>query len=122
MKKTLQLVLLLVTNPSWAAWVKISETDDAVFYIDPATLRKDGHLRRIWNVQDLNKPDDGARSYRTRYEFDCKNERTKVLSLSTHSAPMAGGETLISTNGSGMWQDIPPDTPGADLLKFVCSR
>jgi hypothetical protein len=120
--KKLLLVLLLVTNSAWAEWVKISETEDAVFYIDPTTLRKSGNLRRIWAFEDIKKSIDGMLSSRSRDEYDCKNERHRSLAFSAYSASMLKGKTLGSSDSETEWQDIPPNTPRETTLRFVCSR
>lgn len=124
MKKLLMTLLasLLLNGSAWAEWVKISEHGNGVFYIDPTTLRKDDNLRRIWRITDLKKPFEGAQSFRSRVEYDCKNERSKMLYFSSHSAPMAGGETLGSNNREDEWEAVPPNTVSEDVLKFVCSQ
>ena len=49
------LLLSLVAAPAWAEWVQVSETDHAFYYIDPATIRKDGNLRKFWTIADLKQ-------------------------------------------------------------------
>lgn len=123
-KALLLSLLLLATGSAWAGWEKVASTDEATMYVDRATLRKDGNLRRMWEVQDLKQRDkDGEMSRRTRYEYDCKGERYRILALSTHSKPMAGGKTLLSLgeNPRG-WGDIPPGTTAEYELKIACAR
>ena len=121
--KTLLLALLLVTGSAWAEWVRVSGNDAADIYIDPATIRIDGGLRRVWEVQDLKqRHKDGELSRRTRNEYDCKQERYKTLSISEHSGPMASGTTLISGIPNSSWRDIPPGSIGEAVLKIVCAQ
>jgi len=118
---TLLAPLLLVTGPAWAEWLWVAESDYADFYIDPSTIRKDGNLRKVWEIQDLKqRHKDGELSRRFRVERDCKEERYKFLSFSTHSGPMASGTTLTTQLGSGQWDDIPPNSVGETVLKIVC--
>lgn len=120
-KKTLLLALLLVTSSAWAGWVQVTQTDSSDFYIDPETIRRDGNLVRVWQIAELKQRDkDGELSRRSRMEYDCKQERRRSLSLSTHSEPMAGGKTLESFTPDGSWREIPPDSAGSDILKIVC--
>lgn len=43
MKTKLLLVLLLITSAAWAEWAQVGETDHAVLYIKPASIRQDGN-------------------------------------------------------------------------------
>ena len=57
MRVVLVALLMLATIPAWAEWLKVEENDiGTVFYLDPATIRKDGDLRRVWGLQDLKTP------------------------------------------------------------------
>jgi hypothetical protein len=40
-------------------------------------------------------------SRRLLIEYDCKDERFRVLATSTHSEPMAAGKTLVSADVPG---------------------
>ena len=113
MRLVLCLLLTLSTSLAWAEWVKVSVTDEHTTYIDPATIRKDGNLRKVWTIQDRKQRDkDGEMSRRTLIEYDCKEERYRVRSGTTHSDPMARGNTLYTRSGEpGEWNDIPPETP-----------
>lgn len=119
---TILLTLLLASSGAWAEWVKVGETDNAVFYIDPATIRKEGNLRRVWNITDLKQRGNlGELSRRARYEYDCKQERQRILSISGHSGPKASGETLGS-EGPTQWNEIPPETVSETIIKLVCAK
>lgn len=116
-------LLALVAAPAWAEWVKLGENDEMILYIDPGSIRKNGNLRKVWDIKDLKQRDEGGEmSTRTRNEYDCKEERRRTLSFSAHSEPMAGGETLSSKNYSdGEWRAIPPGSVSARILKIVCA-
>ena len=121
-KRTLLLALLLATSSAWAGWVLVAQIDTGDHYIDPETIRKDGNFVRVWEIRNLKQRDkDGELSRRTRWEYDCKQERSRLLSISSHSGPMAGGKTLTSvTEGMWGWADLAPDTVGSTVLKKVC--
>ena len=123
MRIVLTALLMLATAPAWAEWVKVDETDEVLIYVDPATIRKDGNLRRIWEMQDLKARDsDGSLSRRALSEYDCKGKRLRLLSLSTHSGQMATGKIIITVSPSGKWDCAVPGTSGQTMLKFVCAR
>jgi len=119
---TLLVPLLLGTGSAWAEWVWVAESDTVDKYIDPSTIRKDGNLVKVWEVNALKKRHkDGELSSRVRVEYDCKQERFKFLSFSFHSGAMASGTTLKSEIGSGRWEDVPPESLGETVLKIVCA-
>lgn len=105
-----------------AEWVVYRENDEMVFYYDPATIRKDGNLRRVWGLQDLKQRNkDGYLSLRALTEFDCENERARTLSSSVHSGAMAGGKVLYTeTTKTPQWNYIPPGTVAEVLFRRVC--
>lgn len=122
-KRTLLLALLLATSSAWAGWVLVAQNDDIDFYIDPKTIRKDGNFVRVWEIQDLKqRAKDGELSRRMRLEYDCKQERQRALSYSTHSEPMARGKTILSFTPPSEWVEIPPNTSVEFSLKIVCAR
>ncbi len=113
----------LLAAPAWAEWVAVSESNDLVAYIEPATIRKNGNFRKVWQVQDLKQRGKGGEmSRRLLIEYDCKEERFRILLASTHSEPMAGGKTLVLDDDPGKWARFPPDTPAEDTLEIVCTR
>ena len=123
MRLLICLILVLVTAPAWAAWEKAASSDKGIFYIDPATIRKNGDLREVWQMEDFKtKRPDGAMSARILREFDCKGERVRVLESSEHTGEKATGKTLKSKSDAGKWGHIPPSTVIAVISKTVCSR
>lgn len=123
MRLPIILILALVTAPAWAAWEKTASNDKGTFYVDPATIRKNGDLREVWQMEDFKaKRPDGAMSARTLREFDCKGEQVRVLASSEHAGEKATGKTLKSKNETSKWGHIPPNTVIAAISKTVCSR
>jgi hypothetical protein len=97
--KSILIALLMVTGSAWAEWVEVLNTAESDFYIDPASIRRDGSLRRAWAIQNLKQPGTGGKlSNRIRCEYDCKKERYRFLLLREHSGPMSGGTTLLQTS------------------------
>jgi len=123
MKKLLLALAIFFSCPIWAEWVMYLETKSDTFYYDPATIRKDGNMRRVWTIQDyMNRGTDGQMSNRAQYEYDCKEERYRFLDISRHSESMAGGKVLTTEIGSGLWRGIPPGTISASMLNIVCAH
>ena len=117
---------VLVITPTWAQFVdalKIAESADAIVYIEPGTLLKDGDLRRIWILYDQKvHPTTGGDSARIYQEFDCKERRTRVLSFISYSGHMAKGEVISKEKQQGDWEDVAPQTADESGLGWVCAR
>lgn len=123
MRLALCFLLALVASPAWAKWVMVDETAYVTQYIDPATIQVNGHLRRVWILQNFKaRNSDGELSMRMLDEYDCKAVRFKVISLSTHSGPMASGKTLHSGNEPDQWGGITPGSVGEFIFKVACAR
>jgi hypothetical protein len=129
MRAILTSLLMLAATSAWAEWAKVTETTDAVFYVDPASISKSGNLRQVWVIQDYTKPEpNGTRSRRLSFEIDCAAERLRSVSATEHSEPMASGSILNSRNGESDWiyvaprtgSNIPRKTPNRIILRFVC--
>ena len=124
-------VLALVPAAAQADWVKVAETRDTVYYVDPATIRTDGSVRQVWELQDFaDKRPNGARSRRALFEFDCSAERWRVLSIADHPEPKAGGTAFGTWAGQSEWSyiaartgtNIPASATNRTILRFVCSQ
>lgn len=120
---TLALVLAVISSGAWADWLRMGENEeDVVFYVDPATIRRNGSLRRVWIIHDLKARDkNGAMSIRLFSEYDCKEERVRILTVTAHAGPMASGSILASA-GNGDWEYSAPGTGNAYVLKYLCAR
>jgi len=122
-KIILACVLATSAASAMAEWTRVGETDAATFYLDYKTIRKDGNLRKVWAVVDLNQPhESGLMSRRHKNEYDCKAERWRSSSISGHSQNMTRGETLWNESSATSWQDIAPDTVSELILKIVCAK
>ena len=123
MKTIFLAALILLGSSAQADWAKMGETDEGSFYIDTASVLRDGHVRQVWELTDLKQRDEGGElSRRTRVQYDCKRGRTQVLSISTHWEPMAAGATLLSVAREGLWKEVPPETAYAAAFKLLCAQ
>ena len=121
MHNFLTVLLVFATTSAWADWIDYEETDDADFYLDPTTIRKNGEFRRVWTLQNSRSSKKRERSSLHLQEYDCGGERVRLLSLSTHSGLMGAGKVLFSHTEVGEWDYVAPRTVGAAALKLVCA-
>ena len=122
MRVIFMLLLTVAAAPVWAGWEKVGETNTRVVYIDPATVRKSGPMRRVTLMHDLKqRAPSGEMSKRTIEEHDCAGNRVRGLSGSTHSGPILDGQTLWSGRLTSEWHHIPPDSVAATAHGIVCA-
>jgi len=122
--KKLALLFLFFAAPAWADWVLVYDMDQASFYIDPATVRKEGARLKVTGLQDLKVRDiDGAASRRAQAEYDCANARYRLVSLVVYPEPMGRGKILWSmdANPDG-WTAIPQGTGVEVFLGMACTQ
>lgn len=124
MKKFIFTLLMFLSYSAWAEWVLVSESTNAQLYIDPATIRREGTLRKYWKLTNLKVRDkDGDMSWRTRDETDCKEERERFTSMTTFSESMLGGRvTRTADFPNNEWSDIAPGTVMATVMRYVCAK
>jgi hypothetical protein len=117
------LLALGTAAPAWADnWVHVKETKDVVFYIDPSSISKDGHLRKAWELMNLKRRSKSAvMSTRALFEYDCKMQKVRILSGVSYSKPMAEGE-ILSSFSTYDWQKVTPGTDDVVTFKFVCAK
>jgi hypothetical protein len=131
MRTILFAMLMLGAAPAWADWVKVTETGDTAYYIDPAAISSKGSFRQVAVIQDYAKQEsDGIRSRRVSYEVDCAGERLRSVSAMEYTQPMAQGTSANSWQRESEWLYIAPRTgsnirsrtPYRAILGFVCAR
>ena len=124
MRVILCFMLALSTASASADWVKVAVAENGnTSYIDPTRVRKDGTFRKVWEIYDLKQRNkDGVMSFRFLMMYDCKDERFRFLSISTHSEPMAGGDLLLSDNSLSDWNYVPPGSLVETKYNFACSN
>jgi len=115
-------LLMLIASPAWAEWVEVTRgVNGNVIYIDPATIRKEGNRRKFWGITDLSKVGtSGELSRKYRKEYDCKDERSRILTITIYSQAMGDGDVKGTDNIVSEWQEIAPETLDEAVLKRVC--
>lgn len=125
MKTSLVLIFMLISNSVWADWKFASKNDEgSEFYIDYDTIRKDGHLRKVWEVMNSPSPKsfNGAVyvSVRSRAEYDCKEERKRNLTTTAHTELFAQGENIWTSDSPSDWSYLPPQSAVFSVFQKVC--
>ncbi len=115
--------LILLSGIAWSAWDVVYETKTAVHYIEPATVQKDGQLRRVSTLQDLRQRGErGELSMRAVMEYDCSKNRVRVMSATAHRGQMGSGEITARVTKPAEWIAIAPESAFNTTLRYVCNK
>ncbi|MDH4081307.1 MAG: hypothetical protein OEU68_15990 [Nitrospira sp.] len=105
-----------------------------IVYFDPTTIRRDGALVTLWQLTDYKMMQGNAPfgrfmlgphrffSTKSHKEFDCVNQRVRLLASSEHSQHMGTGihNAVAVAQGSGL--PIEPDSINEALWNVVCRK
>ena len=126
-KALLMGLLAVVSSSAVAKWVEIGGNESATAYADLATIEKAGNLVRMWDLLDFKavqarpygKP---YRSQKTQQEYDCKEERARILDVLRYSENMGGGEAADADSDRDEWKSFRPGSTVAVLREFACGN
>ena len=116
--------LALTDTAAMAEWVEISHDKGSIQYGDPATVRRDGALVKMWERIDYKKNQivEGSRkSYRSgsaQWEYDCKDELARMLFGAIYSKDGSTVDTYEQTD----WYPVLPDSKMQTAWKFACTH
>lgn len=122
-------MLAVMSSSAMAEWVEFIEDDEETltFYVDPTTILKNGNNVKMWGLIDYKKAQELPflplyMSIKNQYEFNCKEEQTKVLYKSYHAKNKGRGKVIYSNNNPENWSPVSPDSIEKILWKFVCEK
>lgn len=121
----LMMLLVVVSGSAAAGWVEVgsNEAEGITVYTNPGTIRKVGNKVKMWSLSNYDTYQESVgKSMKNLDEYDCKEERARVLHFSSHSENMGGGRVVATATGPDSWTPISPDSIGAILWKFACRK
>jgi hypothetical protein len=123
MRCAITLLLMLAAAPAWAQWMKVDDAENAIHYIDPATISKVGQMRKVWVTQYPNvRGPDGELSRRSFLEYDCAGARFRILSISKQSNSQLDARYRLSQgNASQAGREVPTNIPAATVQRILCA-
>jgi hypothetical protein len=132
-KAILMMLLATVSSSAMAGWVEVGWAEDgnATFYADPTTIRKSSNKVKMWNMLDYKiaavfklsyRSSIYVRSLRRQTEYDCKEEKQRVLYVDLLSGNMGSGETVFTVHKEDDWIPIPHGAANLIFWKFACRK
>ena len=123
-KLIIALILSLYLFPlnSYAKWIKISEANKGVIFVDPNTIRATGTSRFVWQLYDFNLPqyNNNALSMKFYTEIECDLKQYRTIKYATYELSMGNGDALDIKTVNDKWSSIKQQSYGMDLLDIVC--
>jgi hypothetical protein len=116
-------LLVLSSGLVYAEWVFVSKDDEAgtTVYIDPDTIRRKENLVKMWLLYD-RKAVEGYGSIKSQNEYDCAEDRHRLLGSSIYSGHMGQGRVVYNNFTEGKWAPVVPDSRGQALWKYACGK
>jgi hypothetical protein len=121
-------LLVLSSEPVYAEWVLTSGDDAAglAVYVDPGTIRRKGNLAKMWQLYDYKTVQtvagDSLLSMKRFNEYDCTEERTRMLAYTWFSGNMGSGKVVYSTPDEQQWEPVVPRSINRTLWNVACSK
>lgn len=121
-------LLLLSSAPAYADWVSVSVIDQAgvTIYVDSDNIRRKGNLVKMWQLYDYKTVQtvagDSLLSFKRYNEYDCTEERTRMLAYTWYSGNMGSGHVVYSTSDEQQWEPVVPGSINRALWRVACSK
>src|SRR3989441_12570990 len=121
-------LLVLSSGPVYAEWVLVSGDDEAglTVYVDPDTIRSKRNLVKMLSLIDYKTiqiiAGDSLLSIQRQNEYDCAEERTRMLAFTWFSGNMGSGKVVYSTPDEQQWEPVIPRSINRTLWKVACSK
>jgi hypothetical protein len=130
MKKLLLAILLTIFSTSTLAeWTQVGETAGGEFSINVnlKSIRKKKGIVKMWVLKDYKAPQNNDAtpylSSANQVEYNCNNETTQILAITSFSENLGNGIPTYSGSGRiGLPEPILPDSVDELLWKIACNK
>ena len=122
------LLLAALSTGVMAEWTQVGNSDGITIYADPTTIRKNGHMVKMWYLFDESTPQSippgtpPFSSTKFQGEFDCAEERSRRLYSSYHSDQMGAGSVVDVNASQRQWTPVSPESIIEALWKVACHK
>ena len=128
MKQLLMGLMLLVTaGAASAEWTYGVRSEISIQYVDRATIRRNGNFVKMWDLMDYKTVQKGPAgvsflSAKQQTEYDCKEEKERMLAFLWFDGQMANGKVVYSNSDTDKWSPISPGSVAETLWKIACGK
>ena len=94
-------------------------------YIDIESIQRNGDIVTLWALFDYMTIQSIVGgpwlSSKTRREYDCVEERVRLVGYMTFTGNMGSGEAVYSNSDQSGWESLTPGSIDRKLWEFACS-
>lgn len=130
MTRLVLIALILISSaPAYAEWVSVSSSESLggyTAYLDPGTIRRKGHLVKMWGLYDFKTIQTLAGkshlSLKMQHEYDCTKERSRGLAHTFFSGNMGKGNVVSTDSHESNWNPLEPESIAQGLWELACGK
>ena len=123
-------LLVLSSGSVHAEWVAVEKNNELAgimtVYVDPDTIRRKGNLVTMWQLYDYKAiqtvAGDSLLSIKRYNEYDCAEERTRMLAYTWFSGNMGSGHVVYSTPDEQQWEPVVQGSINRALWRVACRK
>jgi surface-adhesin protein E len=117
-------------GPVYAEWLHVGgkvEKGLTVYavYVETDSIRRKGNLVTLWALFDYMSIQSIVGgpwlSSKAQREYDCLEERVRLLGYMTFTGNMGSGEAVYSNSTQSAWEPMTPDSIDRKLWEVACS-
>ena len=124
------LVVLIATalfyGTASAEWVRAGGTHKYDGYVDMATIGQTDKSVTLWTLRDFTVTRQVARgpyrSVKTKKQYDCQNNRSRLLFSKYYAEQMGKGRLVYQGKGTKQWAKVAPGSDGEAEWKAACRK
>lgn len=109
-----------------AEWVRAGGTHKYDGYVDMATIGQTDKSVTLWTLRDLTVTRQVARgpyrSVKTKKQYDCRNNRSRLLFSKYYAEQMGKGRLVYQGKGTKQWAKVAPGSDGEVEWKVACRK
>lgn len=122
------LLSVFVVGSVHAEWLALGRTENFRAYLDQNSLEKDGDLVRVFQLMDFVTAQWADErtvvgSIRSQVEYDCRQPRSRTLTLEAYSEQMGDGRLVANERvPNPEWEGINPGSTSEKIRQLVCGK
>ena len=118
------LIAALSYGEASAEWVRVGGTHKYDGYVDMTTIGRTEQTVTLWTLRDFTVTRQVARgpyrSMKTKKQYDCRNNRSRLLFAKYYAEQMGKGRLVYQGKGTKQWAKVAPGSDGEAEWKVAC--
>ena len=127
-KLLLALMLALASTSALAEWTwAVEDTGIGItVYVDRVSISKTGNVVKMLTLVDFKAAQGKAKSkflsQKEQGEYDCKEEKIRIVTFSQSNKNMGAGEVVFSGSVPSKWMPVAPGSANEVLWEIACGK